>query len=279
MKRAIRLGITVVPGLPRWCSTISRTAVNVEAFTLNDDIVAEDMKWQSSWKEFQDALNSFRVSRNFKAMVKHLEAGKELYMRAGPDNSPVNCNAALSMEKAQAHYNLGETDLALIEARDARRAYENVKDVVGSTEGAEFEGFVLLKGGDAGKAHAVFTELVRWMDNEARREMPMVQLHAKNLRRTTTMGLGMALAAKGNHSEALDKLIDALQAHVEEGDVSSGKMTLSCAVECYVALRDYGQAAETCEKLKKWCSRNGDEEGAAAADRRLAELLKSQAGK
>lgn len=257
------------------------SAVNVEEFTLNAEVVRVHQEAGAQWRALDQTLAAARASGDADRMLAAVRSGLDLLEKIGPENSPMQCEASLRMEEAQCLFNtkhFDEADKILTKVVADLKGAPRLDDVL-LANAREFHGFVLLELGRCDAAFAIFSDLLKWIDTGVSRAMPMVAVAAKNMRRTTQTGLGMAQQARGIVetdraliSAGLDNLIEALTQHIENNDVYSVKQTLAATLQCFVALDDAKQAIETCEKYVSWCRRNGDEEAAKEGELRLGSL-------
>lgn len=273
-----------------------QSAVDVENWTLNAEIVARHQRVQAKWVELGERFASLAAAKDYAGVLAAVDEGFALMHEVGLDDSPVHCPVMLNMTRAQAHYNLGGFDAALQSAAEAK-AYFDRRSAAGKKgasaaaaadearvrEIGEFMGFVQLQRGDYRAALAIFDEMLQWVAVGSRNSLPMVQVAAQNMKRTLQTGRGRALygiAVHGGGEEdkrqlldaALDVIVESLSAHVDEKDVPSARMALDTATLCYCALGDTDKATEACDKLESWCTRHSDAEGLALVASRRAEI-------
>jgi hypothetical protein len=271
----------------RWSSTAAATAnpVDVENFTLNPEIVAADMAANQRWLALSGKLTELRRRGDVEGLRTAIDEAFTLLNEVGPERSPHQSAVLLRLERAQVEMNIGEFDAAF---RHATKAYEDLaayegaaRDTTRMMEAREMIAFIELQRGNAHAAEEAFRDLLRWIDHGSSKEMPMVRVAAKNMRRSVLMGLGETLLLKSKTSqdprvearEALDHLIEALSQHVDESDFPAGKRTIVAAYHCFMTLGDKKQAAVTCERLTRWCTKHDDEAGL-----RLAQEFKARTG-
>lgn len=270
----------------RWSS--QQNPVNVEEFTLNEEIVKRHQEIAERWKTIADNITSKRAAKEHKELLTLIDDGIRFFNEVGAIDSPIQAEAMLYLEASQAHYNLGAYSEAMDAAKKALASVEreDIVDLAKLYEIKEFIAFIELKQGNAKKAEESFAEILQWIDVGSRTAMPMVSVAARKQRRTTIMGLGLSMVAQataaeeaqtGEHrtifSAALDKLVESLDEHIEEKDMQSVKETLMGALKCFIGLNDVPQAQQTCKKYISWCSRHGDTEGVAAGEAKLKELM------
>jgi hypothetical protein len=263
------------------------SAVNVEDFTLNREVVDLDMSANAKWLEFAERLDRHRAANQPEEVRVAIHDAFKLLEELGEDRAPVQSRVRLLMELSQVEMNCGELKLAVAHCNEA------VAQLQGATgpqrnptllaEARELLGFILLREGTESALQAAeqhFRELLEWIERGSSREAPMVRVAAKKIRRTVLTGLGETLVAKSRTAgdrrpvckEALNHLVPALSQHVDESDFASGKRTLFAALECFQSLGDVTQAASTCGRIEKWCARFDDAEGVAAAKAILESL-------
>lgn len=249
--------------------------VNVEEFTLNDEVVQKHMAIAERWRTLDEELQQHRSSRNFESILVTVDNGLALLEEVGPMNAPVQCETNLLLESAQAHFNLQHPGPALLQLQRARGTLKASKDCDASkvAEIDEFIGHVLLLKGDAVDAEKTFRAVLQWIDTDAKKAMPMVAVAAVNQRRSVLGGIGLALKLQGEQEvvtggdaralfgQALDTLIDALNLHIEANDFVSVKDTLRAVVRCFVGVNDAPQALKTVQRFMSWCSRHQDYDG------------------
>jgi hypothetical protein len=283
-------GVTVLSR--RWSAAgvssvggVSSSPVNVEEFTLNMEVVNRDMEAARRWADLSESMEIARKAGDNKTLLKLArDDGLGLLAQLGAENGPIHCESMLLLEVAQAHANLGDFAAAKKAASDARRAVGN-SDASRLAEIDELLGFFAIKQRNGAEAESVFTALLKWIDQDSKKAMPMVAVAAVNMRRTVLMGLGMAkeLKAATDRSQGLDgragldaavtHLIDALNLHLEAGnDPSSVKDTLLALHRCFLALGDVGQAVSTLAKYIGYCERSEDTQGASYGESELANL-------
>ncbi|KAH8607368.1 hypothetical protein ERJ75_001412900 [Trypanosoma vivax] len=204
------------------------------------------------WKAHRDMLDA--VSQGL-AMLEEM----------GAMNAPIQCEALLHLEAAQAHYNLEEFESALQCAQRAKgvlmEARAELRDAARVAETNTLIGYILLKSGKIDEANDVFTEVLQWIDVDAKTTTPMQAVSAVNLRRSVVSGLGFCYhrlaereqtsggSAKELFGKALDLLIEALNAHIDENDHDSVKLTLLSVLQCFDGVGDGGQATTTRRNL------------------------------
>ncbi|KAG5502498.1 hypothetical protein JIQ42_05378 [Leishmania sp. Namibia] len=289
----------------RYCSSVSVhagssarpasvSAVNVEQFTLNEEVVKQDLANMAKWNALSEAIGTARAAGDHTKLLGHVQAGLQMLQEMGATNAPIQCESLLCMEASQAHYKMRQYDEALRCAEQARESLlrgckPELQDRAQIAEIEVFMGFILCKQGDYGaavEAQELLQKVLRWVDVDAKSAMPMQAVAAVNLRRSVLTGLGLsttvqatALASKGETSEAkelyakgLDMLIEALNLHIDENDFELVKMTLKEILTSFEGLGDVSQAVTTCRKYISWCSRHDDASGVADGEAMLTAL-------
>ncbi|KPA78336.1 putative mitochondrial hypothetical protein [Leptomonas pyrrhocoris] len=272
-------------------SAAPASAVNVEAFTLNDDVVQRDLANMAKWNALSAEVDAARAAGSYKVLLEHVETGLQMLEEIGAANAPIQCECLLCMEASQAHYNLQQYDDALRCAERARSSLlQGVKpELQDKAQVAEIEvfiGFTLCKQGEGAEAEELLQKVLKWIDVDAKSAMPMQAVAAVNLRRSVLTGIGQsitlqgsALAAKGETAEAkerfakaLDILIEGLNLHIDESDFNLVKSTLQSILTCFEGIGDVAQAVTTCRKYVSWCRRHDDAAGVAEGEAMMADL-------
>ncbi|CCW70363.1 unnamed protein product [Phytomonas sp. Hart1] len=274
----------------------SPSAVNIEDFTLNEEILQRDLNNLSLWNALSEAMESSRVAKDYHRLLKEAQRGLEMLEALGSFNAPIQCEALLYMEAAQAHYNLEQYDDAL---KSAERGKESLmthtnpeqRDMAQVAETNQLIGYILLAMGKATEAQQTFDDLLHWIDVDAKSVSPIQAVAAINLRRTVLSGLGESFClqaeqkqrngesvdeARRLYGKALDILIEGLNQHIDERDFELVKRTLKFILKCFEGLRDVQQAVSTCQKYISWCSRHDDNEGVLQGKRMLFDLCARQ---
>ncbi|KEG12350.1 hypothetical protein DQ04_01781140 [Trypanosoma grayi] len=262
--------------------------VNVETFTLNEDVVKKDMEALQRWNDLSQTIDASRMGKRYDEVVAAVEKGLEMLGEMGALNAPIQCETLLLLEAAQAHYNMQQFAPALAKAEKAKNslltAPPALRDAAQLAEVNQLIAYIHLESGRAEKANDVFTEVLRWIDVDAKSAMPMQAVAAVNMRRSIVTGIGLCyhrlaekdVASGGDgkdmYGKALDLLIEALNIHIDENDFNSVKSTLSSVLKCFEGVGDAAQAVSTGEKYVSWCRRHNDEEGAAQGAAWLREL-------
>lgn len=274
MRRLTRVGI---PAVGRMCAS-SKNPVNVEDFTLNEEIVFRHLEIHKKWSTIGESLNDAKARKDFPTILDEATKGLEYFKEVGAEDAPLQCEPMLLMEASQAAYNMKSYDAAMQFALRAKSSIEGTrnKDMAKYMEIIEFVGHILLKQGKSKEAKETFEQVLTWIDVDSKSAMPMVSVAAREMRRTVLLGVGLsveaeaqALEAEGNdakpvYSAALDKLVESLDAHIEASDVHSVRDALSGCLRCFVGLKDQSQALDTCRKYRSWCERHQDPEGLEA---------------
>lgn len=265
------------------------SAVDVEAFTLNEDVVRADMEAMAKWNQLSDVLSSSRATKDYNKIISETERGLELLGQLGPLNSPIQCETHLCLEASQAHYNLENFEAALTSANRAKKSLLENKEMVDASKLAEvneFIGYILLKQGKGPEAEKQFQEVLKWITVDSRTAMPMQAVAAVEMKRTTLMGVGLSQARcaemeeatggdpRPGYGKALDVLIEALNLHIDENDFQSVKTTLSGVLKCFIGVGDVPQAVSTSQKYISWCDRHNDADGAAQGKAWLDDVCK-----
>ncbi|CCW62936.1 unnamed protein product [Phytomonas sp. EM1] len=268
------------------------SAVNVEDFTLNEEIVQRDLDNLSQWNLLSEAIESARSAEDYPRLLQEVRRGFDILEKLGPFNAPIQCEALLCMEAAQAHYNLDQYDDAL---KSAERGKESLttntkpdqRDMAQVGEINQFIGYILLAMGKANEAQQTFTDVLHWIDVDAKSAPPIQAVAAVNLRRVVLCGLGESYClqaelqerdggsideARRLYGKALDILIEGLNQHIDERDFELVKRTLKFILKCFEGLRDVQQAVSTCRKYISWCSRYDDNEGVLQGKKMLSDL-------
>lgn len=267
------------------------SAVNVEEFTLNNEIVKRDLENMAKWNALSEEMDAARAAADYAALLQHVAKGLRMLDEMGAANAPIQCECLLCMEASQAHYNLKQYDDALRCAERARNSLvadgkPELQDKAQIAEIEVFMGFTLCKQGEGAEAQELLQKVLNWIDVDAKSSMPMQAVAAVNLRRSVLTGIGesitlqaSALAKKGETAEArelfakaLDILIEGLNQHIDENDVNLVKSTLVSILKCFEGLGDVAQAVTTCRKYVSWCRRHDDAAGVAEGEEMMADL-------
>jgi tetratricopeptide (TPR) repeat protein len=267
------------------------SAVNVEEFTLNDEVVQRDMDNMAKWNHLSAEVDAARAAADHQRLLEHVAKGLTMLEEMGAANAPIQCECLLCMEASQAHYNLGQYDDALRFAERARGsllqgAKPELQDKAQIAEIEVFMGFTLCQQGEGAEAQELLQKVLHWIDVDAKSAMPLQAVAAVNLRRSVLTGIGRSitlqatdLAKKGEtaeakelYSKALDSLIEALNQHIDENDFNLVKSTLQSILTCFEGLGDVAQAVTTCRKYVSWCRRHDDAAGVAEGEAMMADL-------
>ncbi|ORC93620.1 uncharacterized protein TM35_000014970 [Trypanosoma theileri] len=262
--------------------------VNIESFTLNEEVVKKDMEALQRWNDLSAVIDTSRANKQYEDILAAVKKGLDMLKEMGALNAPIQCETLLLLEAAQAHYNLQQFDDALKNAEEAKKSLLetplSLRDAAQLAEVNQLIAYILLKNGKIEDSFNLFTEVLRWIDVDAKSAMPMQAVAAVNMRRSIVTGIGLCheklaekeVASGGDGKEmygkALDLLIEALNIHIDEGDVDSVKLTLARVLRCFEAVGDPAQAHATAEKYVRWCRRHNDEAGAAEGTAWLQEL-------
>eukprot|EP00658_Telonema_sp_P-2_P075550 TRINITY_DN65147_c0_g1_i1.p1 TRINITY_DN65147_c0_g1~~TRINITY_DN65147_c0_g1_i1.p1 ORF type:complete len:172 (-),score=63.01 TRINITY_DN65147_c0_g1_i1:103-618(-) len=152
-----------------------------------------------------------------------------------PPRSTLSSSSAASDVYKRQSFNLKAYDDAVGYATKAKACIEATKnkDMAKLMEVNEFIGHIQLKQGKLKDAKVTFDAVLSWIDVDSKSAMPMVSVAAREMRRTVLLGVGLsieaeahALVAQGSDaksvfSNALDRLVESLDAHIEAGDVHS----------------------------------------------------------
>ncbi|ESL12033.1 hypothetical protein TRSC58_00205 [Trypanosoma rangeli SC58] len=271
-------------------SMTSPSPVNVESFTLNETVVKKDMEALERWNELSQVIDSSRAEKANEKVLMAVEKGLGMLAEMGALNAPIQCETLLLLEATQAHYNLQQFEAALESAERAKNTLLEtpvaVRDAALLAEVNQLMAYVLLEKGNIDEATTIFTEVLRWIDVDAKSVMPMQAVAAVNMRRSVVTGIGFCyqkqaekeVASGGDGKElygkALDLLIEALSVHIDENDYESVKKTLSTVLKCFEGVNDISQAISTGDKYVSWCRRHSDEAGVAQGTAWLKELQK-----
>lgn len=258
------------------------SAVNVDTFTLNDDIVQRDLAYIQQWNELASRMDDARREGDHKKMVEEVMSGLQRLQEVGADNAPVLCEPLLCLEGAQAHVALLQYDDALCLVKRAESVLlqpkPEVRDMSMLGECRTLEGHILMLQGKGAEAEAVLQQVMNWIDVDAKSASPMQAVAAINLKRSVKTTLGRAFVVQAQqlgkerggdgdtdvkklYATALDTLIDGLDAHIDVKDSASVKSSLEGIFVCFEGLGDVSQALTTCKKYISWCSQQQDEEG------------------
>lgn len=218
----------------RFSSSQQKSAVDVENWTLNKEVVARHQEVQTKWIELSERFQKLAAENNFADQLTAVDEGFELFAQVGADDSPVHCPVMLHMTKAQAHFNLKNFGAALESATSAKEYFvsrgwkdhhpqqqqqqsSSSSSGGGATSAAdearvreiiEFIGFVHLERGSFNEALAIFNSMLEWVAVGSRKALPMVQVAAVNMKRTLQTGKGRALYGlakqQGGGSDAVD---------------------------------------------------------------------------
>ncbi|RNF20516.1 uncharacterized protein Tco025E_03744, partial [Trypanosoma conorhini] len=289
-----------LPSLALWscvrCSgsgSASRTnpsPVNFDSFTLNEAVVKKDMEALERWNELSQMIYSARAEKANEKVLLAVEKGLGMLAEMGALNAPIQCETLLLLEATQAHYNLHQFEAALKSAEKAKNVLLEtpaaLRDAALLAEVNQLVAYVLLENENIDEAMNTFTDILRWIDVDAKSATPMQAVAAVNMRRSVVTGIGLCyqkraekeVATGGDGKElygkALDLLIEALNVHIDENDYDSVKKTLSSVLKCFEGVNDISQAISTGEKYVSWCRRHSDEAGAAQGTVWLEELQK-----
>ncbi|AAZ10827.1 uncharacterized protein TEOVI_000557700 [Trypanosoma equiperdum] len=288
----------VVLSASRFCSgcgtTSSRadspptSAVNVESFTLNEEVVKRDMEALAKWNDLSSRMDAYREEKQYGKILSAVDEGIAMLEEMGALSAPIQCETLLLLEASQAHYNLQQYDLALERAKKAKQtlmaAPEGMRDAAKLGETNQLIGYIHLKSGKLEEANSVFTDILRWIDVDARTATPMQAVAAVNMRRFIVTGIALcwhkvaerecATGGDGRemYGKALDLLLEALNTHIDENDHEMVKMSLLSILQCFDGVGDGSQAVITAEKLVRWCSRHKDEQGIAEGNEWLTKM-------
>ncbi|KAF5221255.1 hypothetical protein ECC02_005669 [Trypanosoma cruzi] len=262
--------------------------VNVDSFTLNEEVVQKDMEALQRWNELSHMIERSRAEKQNESILAAVEKGLAMLSEMGAVNAPIQCETLLLLEASQAHYNLQQFEAALKSAQKAKNMLletpSAVRDAALLAEVNQLMAYVLLESGKTEEATNAFTEILRWIDVDSKAAMPMQAVAAVNMRRSVVTGIGFCYqkraekeAATGGdgkelYGKALDLLIEALNAHIDENDYDLVKKTLSGVLRCFEGVNDISQAISTGEKYVSWCRRHSDEAGVAQGTAWLKEL-------
>nr|CAJ2472649.1 unnamed protein product [Leishmania braziliensis] len=274
------------------------SAVNVEEFTLNEEVVKQDLANMAKWNALSEDIDAARTAGDHVKLLEHVQVGLQMLKEIGAMNAPIQCESLLCMEASQAQYKLKQYDEALRCAMQARESLlrDCKPELQDKAQIAEIEvhmGFVLCKQGShnaAVEAQELLQKVLHWVDVDAKSAMPMQAVAAVNLRRSVLTGLGLSttvqatlLAKKGEAAEAkelyakgLDTLIEALNQHIDENDFELVKITLEAILTSFEGLDDVSQAVTTCRKYISWCRRHDDASGVADGEAMMTALCARQ---
>lgn len=304
---------TLVSDLP---SISSPSPVNVESFTLNDEVVKKDLEYLGKWNALASEIETARQSKNYSKLLEEVQSGLVLLESIGHHNAPVQCQTQLCLEGAQACIQLKRFDDALdmiVKAEEgltltnpsssSKAKSEEVKvdkDLISYSECRLLYAHILILQQKGKEAEEVAQQTLSRLEGEGKGGVgttpvsPIRAVAALHLKRTAMTTVGRALVSQARalvesgkddemHSrtlcgKALDILIDALNAHIEEKDHESVKMTLENIYFCFEGLQDWSQASTTCEKYVRWCRTRNDKEGETHGEELLAALRERHPG-
>lgn len=98
---------------PTSSSSSSSSPVNVEEFTLNEEVVKRDMEYLARWNELAEKIQNARIAREHEKLLAEVQAGLQLLEDVGAENAPIQCEALLCLEGAQACIQLKKLTQAL----------------------------------------------------------------------------------------------------------------------------------------------------------------------
>nr|CCC90128.1 unnamed protein product [Trypanosoma congolense IL3000] len=205
------------------------SAVNVEDFTLNEEVVKRDMEALRRWNDLSSKIDTHRAGKEYDELLAAVDTGLLMFKEMGPLNAPIQCETLLLLEAAQAHYNLQQYEAALAKAHGARdtlmAAPEGVRDLARLGEVNQLIGYIHLRSNKPKEAVSIFTDVLRWIDVDSRTASPMQAVSAVNMRRFIVTGIGLCYhqiaqeecASGGDGREmygrALDLLVEAPHVH------------------------------------------------------------------
>lgn len=272
-----------------WSSTTPPSAVNVEAFTLNEEVVRRDLEHLAKWNDLSSRIDSARQAKDYALLLKEAMSGIQLLKEIGADNAPVLCEPHLHLEAAQACVQLKECEAGITHIHQAlnvlNAASEEHRDRATIAECEVLEAHILTVQGKGAEAVELLKKVMQWIQVDAKQATPVQAVAALHLRRTAQTAMGCALIQQARvladdqvaekkqfFSSALDTLIDALNEHIDEKDSPSVKLALENIFYCFEGIGDMTQAATTSKKYVSWCSRHEDEAGVKFGHQLLDDL-------
>eukprot|EP00796_Vickermania_ingenoplastis_P010083 gene10083-7053_t len=264
-------------------ASASGSAVDVENFTLVEEIVKRDMEYLARWNGLAGNLEAARAARDYAAVLRHATEGLRLLGEVGADNAPAQCEPLLCLEGAQAHVQLQQYAEAQQLVQRAEAALELAKpecrDMAMLSECQLLRAHILTLEGKGTQAQEVLEGILQWIEVDAKSAPPIQAVAAMHLKRSVRTALGTAIVcqakaltkrgedlipeAKKLFGKALDILIDGLDQHIDEKDSVSVKRSLENIFYCFEGVGDTSQALATCKKYISWCNRQKDEAGVA----------------
>lgn len=298
---------TQVSDLP---SISSPSPVNIESFTLNEEVVKKDLEYLAKWNALANEMEIARQSKNYSKLLEEVQTGLLLLESIGHDNAPVQCQTQLCLEGAQACTQLKRFEDALQMVKKAEEGLtltsprnitntksddvEANKDMIAFSECQLLYAHILILQQKGKEAEEVAQQTLSRLEGEGKGGegtspvSPIRAVAALHLKRTAMTTVGRALVSQARvlvenkkdeelcsrtlSGKALDILIDALNAHIEEKDHESVKMTLENIYFCFEGLQDWSQASTTCEKYIRWCRNRNDKEGEKHGEELLTAL-------
>lgn len=278
----------------RLAAVKSASAVNTETFTLNEEVVQRDMAYLEQWNALANRLGMARAMGKHEEMVREVEGGLRLLDEVGAENAPVQTEALLCLEGAQAHVQLRHYEEAHTLTRRAEAVLmappEEQRDMAMINECRLLEAHILTLEGKGKAAYEVLERVMSWIDVDARGATPIQAVAALHLKpgvktamgqalvaqakAVETTGNDMELEAKGLYAKALDALIDGLDQHIDDKNSDAVKTSLKHIFWCFEGLKDYSQALSTCKKYVSWCSQQKEDDGVAYGKAMEEDFLK-----
>jgi tetratricopeptide (TPR) repeat protein len=222
---------------------------------VDEAVFKKHQQAHTQWNTICASIDSLRAERKYPDIVSAVTSGLESMKAYEESVAPPFCVLSLQQELAQARYNLhdySEAEKVNLDVVVKLKPLDTSRWAIAK----EFQGFILLAGGKHKEAEALFKELLEWQGGDAKRSLPMVQVTAHDMRRTTLLGLGIALSRQGHPEKALTQILEALPLLSDAQDVENVRVALEESAKCFVALKNIPQAIDTVERLISWCTRN-----------------------
>ena len=267
-----------------------KSAVNVEEFTLNEDVVKADQEANRKWVALGEKLTELKKAKDYGGLLETVERdGFRLLNELGADASPVCCEAMLLMEKAAASQQkalmLADTSECVTEevinllngaletARSAERYHSTnpIPDEVSLGEIREFIGFIqidlhqMANGQWATEAREQFEKLLRWIDVDSNKAMPFVRVSARAQRRNVLTGLGLAKFYQGTEANSAAPVFQ--RNTTNKGIVNEALDHLIASLTDHLEESDYRMAHKTLLAVTKcfFVLNDGNQASASAA--------------
>lgn len=215
----------------------SSSAVNVEAFTLNEEVVKKDLEYMQKWNDVAQRMDEERRAKDYAALLKQVQGGLDLLEEVGPQNAPIQCETLLCLEGAQAYIHLKQLPDALEMVKRAKEGLvprttsrntndktsttrptdghaEKKKDMIAFSECQLLHAHILILQNQGKEAEEIAKATLQWLEGEGKGQSnshtvsPIQAVGALHLKRSamTTVGRALvcqarALLEKGNDTE------------------------------------------------------------------------------